>query len=306
MKFYALFAGALLSITACKTTPAFTPMGVQNELELARISSGINEARNTVPQIGSYAEYLTALDAAAADLIPLTDIPEAVLSGETDENKLRSLKAGIGAASLLADLPFPTEAELTAVQSGIGYAEMMEGICSELQSAPPECEASRAEGKFLANRTISTDLLEAATADEALTLETTEAQFLAFEETLPSLNDILIDPRTEPLMQAETLKQACALNRAVPLMARKVGDSNVTRLNTQARSVYAELFDLSGLNICDGEGFSCRAAERCARSSTAGDCMGFKVQRVINYCSPDNEGLEATLETLASTSGPAS
>ncbi|MAK60758.1 MAG: hypothetical protein CMK09_07250 [Ponticaulis sp.] len=306
MKLSTLLAGSLLIIAACENIPEITPMGVQNESTLSALSASIESERAEADPLSSYSAYLNAIDTVAPGLVTLTDIPDAVLTGENDENKLRSLKASIGAASLLADLPFPDSAEAAAISEGIAHAELMEDICSEMSPAPAECEASRAEGKFLANRTMSTDFLEIATVDDDLTLEETETSFAMFEETMPSLNDILIDPRTEPLMQAEALKQACALNRAIPLMARKVGDDNVAQLNAQARGVYAELFDVSGLNICDGEGFSCRAAERCARSSTAGDCLGFKVQRVINYCSPDNEGLEATLETLSAASDSSS
>lgn len=284
---------ALSSIAILAGLPALAKTTAENAAALGEINARLYEAHDA-----SYASYLTAIDEAAPQLVSLATLPGKILEGEMTEEKLDAIGVALGAASQLSHLPFPSEAEAAAVERAIEYGDALKDYCLEADPIPAVCPQGLSDGSFLESRAVTSSLLAASQTSDALTLGDTSAKFEELRLALPTIVDLLMDYDAEPIMNAVAVESACDVNRAIPLVAAKVGGDAEATLKRQSMRVYGRLFDLSGLPLCDVDGFVCRAAERCARSGTAPDCMSLKAERIMTACVPDSEGLADTLVAL--------
>ena len=233
----------------------------------------------------SYAAYLTALNDAAPDLIMATN-PET--------QTIDTLGQSVEAANLLTQLPFAGEDVDAAIGRAIGHAETLSELCQAEPEQGERCFKYLATARFLTSDGIVTDLLESATQD-APDLSATRSTFETLETELPDFIEVLTDEDLEPFLYTEAVENACGLTRAVTLISNKIDDDEMAGFEAQYRSVYAGLFDISNVPLCDDTGYSCRGAERCARSGTAGDCVRLKVERIKSICQPDGDAWEAAL-----------
>ena len=281
---------------SCATLAQAEPVEGQSGTDYQASISAIETARMSEAET-AYADYLLAIDAASSDLVAMTVISEDVLTGGDSPETLGTMKDAVSASALLADLPYPDEAEAAAIARGLEYSEVMEEICGELDPAPTECEAVRVKGVYIKSRQLLSDLL-GVSMEDGLDLTTVKAKLSDIEESLPSIIDVLQDENTADVMQESAAERACTLQRAVPIISNSIGEDNIAAFETSYRDLYIELFDLSGLPLCDGDEYSCRAAERCARAMNAGDCIAFKVERMEAWCPADTETLEETLVSL--------
>ena len=281
------------SIALLAGLPATAQTVEKNAAALGVINQTLSAAHDT-----SYASYLTALNAAAPDLVDLANLPDGILEGDMTEAKLDAIGVALGAASQLSKLPFPSEAETEAVSMAMMYGDALTDYCLEADPIPKVCPQGLSDSAFLESHVATTEFLEKAIAPEAPGLEDTAAEMDELRLALPTIVDLLMDYDAEPIMNKVAVESACDLTRAIPLVAAKISDTAEDSIKRQSTRVYGRLFDLSGLPLCDGDGYVCRAAERCARSGTAPDCVALKVERIMTFCSADNDGLTETLMAL--------
>lgn len=287
------FCIALSTVVVLAGLPALAKTTAENAAALSEINANLSAAHDA-----SYASYLTAIDDNAPQLVSLATLSDTVLEGDMTEAKLDAIGVALSAATQLAHLPFPSETETAAIERAIGYGAALKDYCLEADPIPSVCPQGLSDASYLESRAVTSSLLASSQTSEALTLGDTSAKFEELRLALPTIVDLLMDYDAEPIMNAAAVESACDVNRAIPLLAEKIEGDAEANLKRQSMRVYGRLFDLSGLPLCDVDGFVCRAAERCARSGTAPDCMSLKAERIMTACTPDSDGLVETLAAL--------
>ena len=244
-------------------------------------------------------DYLRTLKPYTPDLLEYLDqLSLANDSSDLTDKQLEAITSATKTASLLADLPYPPSEVRDAVQKAISAYEVGMVFCEEADPKPASCEPLRAHGSFLKARVTSSQLIELTARDDGRSLATSKAHLTQIENTLPSLIDVLLTEESEPVMNEIASDMACYLRASEAMAEVQFGEDQAAAIQSQYRSVLADLFDLTNLPLCDDSGYSCRAAERCARSTTAGDCQKFKVERLRAWCPGVKDELASSIREL--------